>query len=226
MFQIPFLGGIHITEAETLAKEIKFENEANGQMSLGRDSDISRYGKRCRGVFSKKIWKAKLSLKMGMQMEGIFNIFNPLNGWRKMMEVFARLTRKNFFEKNKSIQKLYATFLETCDWKIIKSTRFFLCKKTHTTSRHQLSRCQGFIVWWVTWMVGFFHGSRDRGFHPMKVWFIIGHTPGNPITFFHSFSVGKKWSFPVFWQPLRDDSVKISGFHLYLRICHPFWGRD
>lgn len=36
MFRIPFLGGIHITEAETLAKEIKFENEANGQMSLGR----------------------------------------------------------------------------------------------------------------------------------------------------------------------------------------------
>ena len=36
MFRIP-IGGTHITEAETLAKEIKFENEANGQMSLGRD---------------------------------------------------------------------------------------------------------------------------------------------------------------------------------------------
>ena len=55
MFRIPFLGGIHITEAETLAKEIKFENEANGQMSLGRDSDISRYRKRCRGIFTKKM---------------------------------------------------------------------------------------------------------------------------------------------------------------------------
>ena len=141
MFRIPFLGGIHITEAETLAKEIKFENEANGQMSLGRDSDISRYRKRCRGIFFSKKWKAKLSLKMGMQMEDIQNI-QSLNGWRKMMEVFARLTRKIFFEKNKSIQKLYATFLETCDWKI---HTFFLCKKTRTTSR-QLSRCQGFIV--------------------------------------------------------------------------------
>ena len=47
MFRIPFLGGIHITEAETLAKEIKFENEANGQMSLGRDSDISSQGIVC-----------------------------------------------------------------------------------------------------------------------------------------------------------------------------------
>lgn len=130
---------------------------------------------------------------------------------------------ENFREKQIH-QKLYATFVETCDWKI---HAFFLCKKTRTTSR-QLSRCQGFIVWWVTWMGWFFSWVPGPWLnHPMKVWFIIDHTPGNPITFFHSFSVGKKWSFPRFFGNCKrwfGENIRIPP--LRRRICHPFWGRD